>query len=85
MREQTMYPPQSWITRASAARLVGVTTRTISRWKTEGHLNWGLGVRGTQPVVLYCPQDVISTADLKQPARPRIGVSRAMREAKEGT
>lgn len=84
MLSQTLYPPENWVTRVEAARIAGVTTRTINRWKAEGLLSWGLGIRGTQPVVLYCPQDVINAADSKQPSRPRIGVDRVTREVKEG-
>lgn len=36
-----------YITKAEAARQLGVTTRTVDRWATEGRLQWyALGKRG---------------------------------------
>lgn len=49
-----------WLTRAEAAKHVGVSTRTISRWKAQKKVEWAWGFVGAQPVPLFAPDSVLA-------------------------
>lgn len=44
---------ETWISKAEAAQLAGVSVRTMNRWKTEGRVPWRWAERGGQMVPVF--------------------------------